>query len=52
MLKAESAVIHEMAMWRVPVFERMKMYDWTFSATAEIVVGVLLALAIVLSVFA
>jgi hypothetical protein len=30
------------------VFERLKLYDWTFSATAELVVGALLALAIIL----
>jgi hypothetical protein len=36
----------------VPVFERLKLYDWTFSGTAEAVVGVLLALLIVACVFA
>jgi hypothetical protein len=36
----------------VPVFERLKFYDWTFSGTAEAVVGVLLALLIVACVFA
>jgi hypothetical protein len=36
----------------VPVFERLKLYDWTFSATAEMVVGALLVLAIVACVFA
>jgi hypothetical protein len=34
------------------VLERLKLYDWTFSATAEPVVGVLLALALVVSTFA
>ena len=34
------------------MFERLKLYDWTFSATAEVVVGVLLALVLVVSVFA
>jgi len=36
----------------VAVFERLKLYDWTFSATAEAVVGVLLALLIVVCIFA
>ena len=36
----------------VPVFEALKRYDWSFSATAEIVVGVLLAVAIAVCVFA
>ena len=35
----------------VIMFERFKQYDWTFSATAETVVGALLALAIVVTVF-
>jgi len=35
----------------VPVLERLKLYDWTFSATAEAVVGVLLALLVVVCVF-
>ncbi len=34
------------------MFARLKLYDWTFSSTAEVVVGVLLVLAIVVSVFA
>jgi len=34
------------------MFERLKLYDWTFSATAEAVVGALLALALVVSIFA
>jgi hypothetical protein len=34
------------------MFERLKLNDWTFSATAETAVGVLLVLAIVVSVFA
>ena len=34
------------------MFERLKLYDWTFSATAEVVVGALLAFAIVVSIFA
>jgi hypothetical protein len=33
------------------VIERLKLYDWTFSATAEAVVGALLALLIVVCVF-
>jgi len=33
------------------MFERLKLYDWTFSATAETVVGVLLVLTIVASIF-
>jgi hypothetical protein len=33
------------------VIERLKHRDWTFSATAEAVVGALLALALVLMVF-
>ena len=36
----------------VTMFERFKHYDWTFSATADAVVGALLALAIVVTVFA
>lgn len=36
----------------VAVFERLKLYDWTFSATAEAVVGALLVLAVVACVFA
>jgi hypothetical protein len=35
----------------VPVFERLKIYDWTFSGTAEAVVGVVLGLLIVVCVF-
>jgi hypothetical protein len=31
------------------VLKRLKLYDWTFSATAETVVGALLAIAIVVS---
>jgi hypothetical protein len=34
------------------VFDRLKLYEWTFSATAEAVVGVLLILAILLAVTA
>jgi hypothetical protein len=34
------------------VFERLKFYDWTFSGTAEAVVGVLLALLLVACVLA
>jgi hypothetical protein len=34
------------------VFERLKLYDWTFSATAEAVVGALLILTIVACFFA
>jgi len=36
----------------VPVLERLKLYDWTFSATAETVIGALLALVIVACLFA
>jgi hypothetical protein len=36
----------------VSVIERLKLYDWTFSATAEAVVGTLLAVLLVVSVFA
>jgi hypothetical protein len=36
----------------VAVFERLKLYDWTFSATAEAVISALLVLAIVACVFA
>jgi hypothetical protein len=31
------------------VIDRLKFYDWTFSGTAETVVGALLALALVVS---
>jgi hypothetical protein len=34
------------------MFTRLKHFDWTFSSTAELVVGALLVLAIVVSVFA
>jgi hypothetical protein len=34
------------------VFEALKRYDWTFSATAETVVGVLIAVAIAVCIFA
>ena len=34
------------------MFKRLTLYEWTFSATAETVVGVLLALVIVVCVFA
>ena len=33
------------------MLERLKLYDWTFSATADAVVGALLALAILVFVF-
>jgi len=36
----------------VSVIERLKLYDWTFSATAETVVGVLLAVLLGVSIFA
>ena len=36
----------------VPVIERLKLYEWTFSATAEAVVGLLLALLLVACMFA
>jgi hypothetical protein len=31
------------------VIENLKLYDWTFSGTAETVVGALLAIALVVS---
>jgi len=34
------------------VIERLKLYEWTFSATAEAVIGVLLALLLVACMFA
>jgi hypothetical protein len=34
------------------VLERLKLYDWTFSATADVVVATLLAFAIVVGVIA
>jgi hypothetical protein len=34
------------------VLENLKLYDWTFSGTAETVVGALLALALVVSTLA
>ena len=34
------------------MFERLKFGDWTFSGTAEGVVGVLLVIAIAVTVFA
>ena len=34
------------------MIERLKRYDWTFSATAEAVVGALLALLLVACIFA
>jgi hypothetical protein len=34
------------------MFERFKLHDWTFSDTAEAVVGALLIIAIAVSVFA
>ena len=34
------------------MFERLKLADWTFSDTAEAVVGILLVIAIVVTVFA
>jgi hypothetical protein len=34
------------------VIERLKLYEWTFSATAEAVVGLLLALLLVACLFA
>ncbi len=33
----------------VSVIERLKLYDWTFSATAETVVGALLVIVLVVS---
>src|SRR5215470_19793221 len=35
----------------VPVIQRLKSYDWTFSASAEAVFGVLLALVLVACIF-
>ena len=34
------------------MIERLKLYEWTFSATAEAVVGLLLALLLVACLFA
>jgi hypothetical protein len=34
------------------MFQRLKLYDWTFSATADVAVATLLAAAIILSVVA
>jgi len=34
------------------VFERLKLYDWTFSATADVVVAALLAITILVSLIA
>ena len=34
------------------VLDRLKLYDWTFSATADVVVAALLAVAILVSVIA
>jgi len=34
------------------MFERFKFYDWSFSATADFVVAALLAIALVVTVFA
>jgi hypothetical protein len=34
------------------VFKRLRLYDWTFSATAETAVGVLLALLLLVCLFA
>lgn len=36
----------------VVVIDRLKLYDWSFSGTAETVVGALLALALVVSTLA
>ena len=44
--------MHEWVKERFLMSERLKLYNWTFSATAEVVVGVLLALVLVVSVFA
>ena len=33
------------------MFERIKMVEWSFSATAELVVGILLAVVIVATLF-
>ena len=38
--------------WRFVVIEKLKLYDWTFSATAEPVVGALLAIALLVSTLA
>jgi hypothetical protein len=34
------------------MIERLKLYEWTFSATADAVVGALLAVTIAVTVFA
>ncbi len=36
----------------VTLLDRLKMYDWTFSGTAEAVVGALLVVAIVVTTLA
>lgn len=36
----------------ITVLDRLKMYDWTFSATAEPVIGALLVIAIVVTTLA
>jgi hypothetical protein len=35
----------------VSMIERLKFYEWSFSGTAETVVGALLAIALVVSTF-
>lgn len=37
---------------QVTLVDRLKMYDWTFSGTAEAVVGALLVIAIVVTTLA
>lgn len=34
------------------MFERLKLYDWSFSATAEWVIGALLAMTLVITTLA
>jgi hypothetical protein len=50
--EATALALLDVVRWRCPVFERLKLLEWTFSATAEAVIGALLALVLVLSVFA
>ena len=38
--------------WEIVVIEKLKLYDWTFSATAEPVIGALLAIALIVSTLA
>jgi hypothetical protein len=52
MARSVDRAIRRLDDMEVSVIERLKLYDWTFSATAETVVGALLAVLLVVSVFA